>query len=364
MGILSKEIAVFKCQLCFHPSISTYRDYVDHMIDKHLRVQLLKGLDMTKKQPTCPFPSCHGMAWPIVDSLLFHYASHHNVLEKVVMYESEVAAEDLREVIKGKEKTIEDLVKEIGDIKNVESGTREDSKEDKAGGCIQGNKELRGVMEQMKEELNMLKLKIGSKNSAIKSLRDELTDARRSFKSCEERYEDVVKYNMSIQNELKSLKSGVKSDTEDVINDVPESLTSVSDLESKNEQPDTESDGKVSEENVSSTGESGINVKPTQLLDNGINQEEVLDDLKRKVERLSDQNEAWQKQNDSLQLEIGNMHMQNENLKNIIEIGKSTVETAKKNKSGFGGKKKKKKKKKKKRGSERRKTWSKSKGGK
>ena len=58
--ILSKEIVVFKCQLCFHPPISTYREYVDHMIDKHLRVQLLKGLDMTKKQPTCPFPSCHG----------------------------------------------------------------------------------------------------------------------------------------------------------------------------------------------------------------------------------------------------------------------------------------------------------------
>jgi len=325
--ILSKEIAVFNCQLCFHPAISTYRDYVDHMIDKHLRVQLLKGLDMTKKQPTCPFPSCHGMAWPIVDNLLFHYASHHNVLEKVVMYESEVAAEDLREVIKGKEKTIEDLVKEIGDIKNIESGTK-DSLEDKTGGCIQGNKE----MEQLKEELNMLKLKIGSKNSAIKSLRDELTDARRSFKSCEERYEDVVKYNLSLQNELKNLKSGVKSVSENVATDkdVSECLSSVSDLESKNDQPDTESDGKVSEENVSSTGESGINVKPSQPLGHGINQEEVLDDLKRKVERLSDQNEAWQKQNDSLQLEIENMHMQNENLKNIIEIGKSTVETAKK----------------------------------
>merc|ERR1719431_2476274 len=56
----------------------------------------------------------------------------------------------------------------------------------------------------------------------------------------------------------------------------------------------------------------------------------MYDDLRRKVERLSDQNEAWQKQNDNLQLEIENMHMQNENLKNIIEIGKSTVETAKK----------------------------------
>merc|ERR1712240_128180 len=364
MGILSKEIAVFKCQLCFHPSISTYRDYVDHMIDKHLRVQLLKGLDMTKKQPTCPFPSCHGMAWPIVDSLLFHYASHHNVLEKVVMYESEVAAEDLREVIKGKEKTIEDLVKEIGDIKNVESGTREDSKEDKAGGCIQGNKELRGVMEQMKDELNMLKVKIGSKNSAIKSLRDELTDARRSFKSCEERHEDVVKYNLSLQNELKGLKSGIKSVTKNATEDVPESLSSVSDLESTSVQLDTESDGKVSEENVSSTGESGINAKPSQLLDNGINQEDVLDDLKRKVERLSDQNEAWQKQNDSLQLEIENMHMQNENLKNIIEIGKSTVETAKKISQELAEENKEIKLREEERGSERRKTWSKSKGGK
>merc|ERR1719431_2230453 len=56
----------------------------------------------------------------------------------------------------------------------------------------------------------------------------------------------------------------------------------------------------------------------------------MYDDLRRKVERLSDQNEAWQKQNDNLQLEIENMHMQNENLKNIIEIEKSTVETAKK----------------------------------
>ena len=64
--ILSEEIVMFNCQLCSYPPISTYRDYVAHMIDKHLRVQLLKGLDMTKKQPTCPFPSCHGESLFIV----------------------------------------------------------------------------------------------------------------------------------------------------------------------------------------------------------------------------------------------------------------------------------------------------------
>ena len=59
-SILSKEIIPFNCQLCPHPRIDSYRDYVDHLIDKHLRVQLLKGLDMSKKIPICPFPSCHG----------------------------------------------------------------------------------------------------------------------------------------------------------------------------------------------------------------------------------------------------------------------------------------------------------------
>ena len=58
--MLSKDMVVFNCQLCSNPSLPTYREYVDHMIDKHLRVQLLRGLDMSKKQPTCPFPSCHG----------------------------------------------------------------------------------------------------------------------------------------------------------------------------------------------------------------------------------------------------------------------------------------------------------------
>jgi len=330
--ILSKEIVVFKCQLCFHPPISTYREYVDHMIDKHLRVQLLKGLDMTKKQPTCPFPSCHGMAWPIVDNLLFHYASHHNVLEKVVMYESEVAATDLREVIKGKENTIEDLVKEIGDMKNTESG--------KSNGSEERTAEMRGVIEQMIKEMDGLKQKIVSKNTMIKSLKDELIEARRSFKSCEERYEDVVKFNLSIQNELNNVQNERKTLTDDVPSqgDVAENKSNescssreMSDFQAKGVHETCGDKPNEVENDVTSTGETSSNCsKSNQTVSTTINQEEMYDDLRRKVERLSDQNEAWQKQNDNLQLEIENMHMQNENLKNIIEIGKSTVETAKK----------------------------------
>ena len=58
--ILSKDCVQFRCQLCEARPMTAYRDYVDHMIDTHLRVQLLHGLDMSKKTPTCPFPSCQG----------------------------------------------------------------------------------------------------------------------------------------------------------------------------------------------------------------------------------------------------------------------------------------------------------------
>jgi len=49
-----------------------------------------------------------------------------------------------------------------------------------------------------------------AKNSAIKSLKEDLYEAKRSFKSCEKRYEDVVKYNLSIQTELKNAKNNEK----------------------------------------------------------------------------------------------------------------------------------------------------------
>eukprot|EP00092_Neocalanus_flemingeri_P030498 GFUD01033112.1.p1 GENE.GFUD01033112.1~~GFUD01033112.1.p1 ORF type:complete len:952 (+),score=280.10 GFUD01033112.1:70-2856(+) len=343
--VLSKEVVDFNCQLCIHPSLSSYRDYVDHMIDRHLRVQLMRGLDMTKKQPTCPFPSCHGMTWPIVDNLLFHYASHHNVLEKVVMYESEMAAEDLRGSLREKEATIESLVKEIGELK--ESVGKGNINEDGEGrdDIIQGAKEMREIMGQMKQEIDELRLKVGSKNSMIKSLKDGLSEAKRSFKSCEKRYEDVVQYNLSIQTQLKNVTSDAKkraSEYEGMNEDESASTSTsqvsaeVSSLKAKIVELHTQLEGKdFGENNVSSSGETFTTTSRTKQDDpehvaTNNNVPEELEDLRGKVERLTDQNEAWQNQNDSLQLEIENMHMQNENLKNIIEIGKSTVETAKK----------------------------------
>ena len=60
---------------------------------------------------------CSGISWPIVDNLLFHYASHHNVLEKVVMYESEIASREMRDSLKAKEDTIQSLTRELEELK-------------------------------------------------------------------------------------------------------------------------------------------------------------------------------------------------------------------------------------------------------
>ena len=52
-----------------------------------------------------------------MDNLLFHYASHHNVLEKVVMYESEQASREMRDSLKAKEDTIQSLTRELEDLR-------------------------------------------------------------------------------------------------------------------------------------------------------------------------------------------------------------------------------------------------------
>ena len=96
------------------------------------------------------------MTWPIVDNLLYHYASHHNVLEKVVMYESEVVAEELRASVKEKEATIETLVKEIGELKETVGIVEEKEEGEVRDDNIQGAKEMREIMSQMKQEIAAL----------------------------------------------------------------------------------------------------------------------------------------------------------------------------------------------------------------
>ena len=48
---------------------------------------------------------------------MFHYASHHNVLEKVVMYESEQASREMRDSLKAKEDTIQSLTRELEELR-------------------------------------------------------------------------------------------------------------------------------------------------------------------------------------------------------------------------------------------------------
>ena len=81
-----------------------------------------------KSVPSSYF-SIVGISWPIVDNLLFHYASHHNVLEKMVMFESEKAAQEMRAKIKSKERTIESLAKELEDMKKSGSSSKDGRKE-------------------------------------------------------------------------------------------------------------------------------------------------------------------------------------------------------------------------------------------
>jgi len=335
--ILSKDCVQFHCQLCQTPPMSAYRDYVDHMIDAHLRVQLLRGLDMTKKQPACPFPSCHGISWPIVDNLLFHYASHHNVLEKVVMYESELAAQDMRDKVRNKDDIIDSLAKDLEDARksSSSSGSSRDSKKDSdVRDDIQGAREMRVIMEQMKEEIETLKHKIAVKNSTIKSLKEDYAEVKKDVKDVEKKYDQECRIVQSLKNELKTLESKQESPGSSDVVRLKKRMEDVRRSSDPGHQGCSK-DAKIikeSEDGVSSSGTLSPSFKseePSTSQEPAADSKEVKV-LRNQMEVLKAQVESLKAQNESLQLEIENLQMQNENLKNIIEIGKSTVETAKK----------------------------------
>ena len=56
--ILSKEIVKFTCQLCDTAQMNTYENYVMHMMDHHVRSQLVRGLDFSDGKLACPFKTC------------------------------------------------------------------------------------------------------------------------------------------------------------------------------------------------------------------------------------------------------------------------------------------------------------------
>ena len=286
-----------------------------------------------------------GMTWPIVDNLLFHYASHHNVLEKVVMYESELASEKLREELLEKEAIVQELITRDGGIvdskkQSVIAGNDGGHDNDVHTDGVQGAKAMRVIMENMKEEVESLKHKVAMKNDSIKSLKEELNTSKVCLQNYEQRYGEVVKMNVKLQNEVGNNRK-VDSDTTRVKAAMPSSRSTNASSRRNESSPSSntssrsEVDGKE-DDGVSSSGAFGSSQavdSPSEqhFFASGNNSQQELEDLRFKVARLTDQNESWQKHNDSLQMEIENMHMQNENLKNINEIGKSTVEASNKN---------------------------------
>ena len=57
------------------------------------------------------------MSWPVVDDLLYHYASHHHVLEKVLLFETEVVSEELRQEVKARDEVILGLGRENEELR-------------------------------------------------------------------------------------------------------------------------------------------------------------------------------------------------------------------------------------------------------
>merc|ERR1719334_1441962 len=125
------------------------------------------------------------MNWPILDNLLYHYASHHNVLEKVLMYETEKAVMELRKELRHRESTIEELVKEN---------------------------------EELKMQAGNVNLKLEAKGTFVKhtsNVHEELTRSRQSCESSQVNYaQELEKLSLTFKtkcDELKLLSSEASS---------------------------------------------------------------------------------------------------------------------------------------------------------
>ena len=79
-------------------------------LKQKFRLQLLGGLDLSRSQPSCPFPSCVTTSWPIVDNLLLHYATDHHVIEKIMFCETESIIRELRKELATKDEIMESLL--------------------------------------------------------------------------------------------------------------------------------------------------------------------------------------------------------------------------------------------------------------
>jgi len=162
-SILSLETVPFCCHVCNHPGFASYTEFISHLVDMHLRLQLLGGLDMGRSQPSCPFPSCTATSWPIVDNLLLHYASDHHVIEKIMFFETEAIIRDLRKEVATKDEIVESLLSDNAELKEkVSSPARHgQSAGHELEALLKRCCELEGERQELQVEVGELRARLG-----------------------------------------------------------------------------------------------------------------------------------------------------------------------------------------------------------
>jgi len=161
-SILSPETFPFCCHFCNHPGFASYSEFISHLVDMHLRLQLLGGLDMGRSQPSCPFPSCTATSWPIVDNLLLHYASDHHVIEKIMFCETEAIIRELRKEVATKDEIVESLLSDNAELKEkVSSPSRPGQTCHNLEALLKRCSELEGEREELQVEVGELRARLG-----------------------------------------------------------------------------------------------------------------------------------------------------------------------------------------------------------
>ena len=264
-----------------------------------------------------------------MDNLLFHYASHHNVLEKVVMFESEAASQELRNKVKTKEDIIKSLVKELEEAKKSHGpssmtegggGAGRKEKDSEVQDNLQGAREMRVIMDQMKEENENLKSKLTAKNSTIKNLREDYADMKKNLREFERKYEQECRYTQTLQTELRLAETSPGHGGKKMSRSEEDRRTGGASHHHRGRPRDNE-DG------VSSSGVTSPN---TFRAEDQTAQEATIGELNKENSGLKVKMESLQSLIQAMKAQKETLSLENENLKHIIEIGKSTVETAKK----------------------------------
>eukprot|EP00088_Acartia_fossae_P020582 TRINITY_DN2212_c0_g1_i4.p1 TRINITY_DN2212_c0_g1~~TRINITY_DN2212_c0_g1_i4.p1 ORF type:complete len:709 (-),score=264.57 TRINITY_DN2212_c0_g1_i4:539-2665(-) len=254
----------------------------------------MTGLDYSSGKsgmPRCPFPVCNGTAWASLEALLMHYASHHHVLEKLMMYESELQCIKYRSIIDDNEDEINHLKKKVS--------------------------KLEGQLQEEKDTNS----KLAAAASAVSQAATTTAAVKGEKESCDAETNTgpgVVIKDESKQ-EMKKMMKSVK------LTDIENQTLKKEYLQIKKEKEKTE---KLLEQKIDDFDQLTKAIK--------IKQQEHESDLKSAVENAKKwketclgEEEHHGKELATLKSQMASDKKEIENLKNIIEIGKSTVENAK-----------------------------------